>query len=71
MRKWLAVAPQLDVEGDRGQLPAVLSEIAQVLVKLFVVHPVIGPGEVPDLDGVLEVTPHATHTPRLERGSPV
>src|SRR5215217_7000194 len=45
----------IDIERQRHQLPPLLGELPQVLEQLLGVRPTIGPRQVPDVDGILDL----------------
>ena len=49
------MADEIDVERQRHELPPLLGELPQVLEQLLGVRPTIGPRQVPDVDGLLDL----------------
>jgi hypothetical protein len=46
---------EVDIERQRHELPPLLGEVPQMLEQLLGVGPTIGPRQVPDVDGILDL----------------
>jgi hypothetical protein len=50
-----SMADQIDVERQRHQFPPLIGELPEVLKQLLGVWAAIGPGQVPDIDGIFDL----------------